>query len=119
MKPLFGDIAVCVEGYTVESIYELLEDHGLEDLFSDSLLDIKPFNQNMHLQSVDKGLFKEGTAVTVLSYSMPYITDMENFLLILGIGIFDPDTANSLVGELYLEGLIKPRNKPWILNLDA
>lgn len=119
MKPLFGDIGVCVEGYTAESVYELLEDHGLEDLFSDSLLDTKPFNQSTYLRSADKGLFKEGIAVTVLSYSMPYITDMENFLLILSTGILDPDTANSLVEELYLEGLIKPRNKPWILNLDV
>ena len=108
----FGDIGVCVKDYTAESLYELLEDHGLEDLFDDSsLIDTKPFNQNMYLQSADKGLFRGDTTVTVSSYLMPYITDMENFLLILRTGILDPDTANSLVEELYLQGLIKPRNK--------
>ena len=112
MKPLFGDIGVDVKGYTAESIYKLLKDHGLEGLFDDRSRGTKPFNQNMYLRSADKGLLKEGIAVTVLSYSMPYITDMENFLLILRTGILDPDTANSLVEELYLEGLIKPRNKP-------
>ena len=108
----FGDIGVCVKGYTAESVYELLEGHGLEDLFDDrSLRDTQPFNQNTYLQSTDKGLFKEGIAVNALSYPIPYITDMENFLLILRTGILDPDTANSLVEELYLQGLIKPRNK--------
>lgn len=111
MKPLFGDIGVDVKGYTAESICELLKYHGLEDLFEDvSLRDTKHFNQNMYLQSADKGLFEEGIAVSVLRYSTPYITDMENFLLILRTGILDPDTANSLVEELYLRGLIKPRN---------
>ena len=120
MKPLFGDIGVRLEGYTAESVYELLEDHGLEDLFDDrALRDTKPFNQNTYLQSADKGLFKEGATVTVLSYFMAYITDMENFLLILRTGILDQDTANSLVEELYLQGLIKPRNKPWLLNLEV
>ena len=108
----FGDIGVCVKGYTEESLYELLEDHGLEGLFDDGALrGTEPFNQNTYLQSADKGLFREGTTVTVPSYLMPYITDMENFLLILRTGILDPDTANSLVEELYLQGLIKPRNK--------
>ena len=39
-----------------------------------------------------------------------FITDMENYLHILRVGILDPDAANSLVEELYLQGLIKPRN---------
>lgn len=111
MKPLFGDIGVDVKGYTAESAYELLEDHGLEDLFEDrSLRDTEPFNQNMYLQSACKGLFREGITVTVLSYSMLYITDMENFLHILRVGILDADAANSLVEEFYLQDLIKPRN---------
>lgn len=33
---------------------------------------------------------------------------MENFLLILRVGILDPDAANSLVEELYSQRLIKP-----------
>ncbi len=111
MKLVFGNIGVCVKDYTAESIYELLEDHGLEDLFDDRLLSYtKPFNQNTYLQSTDKGLFKEGITVTVLSYFMSYITDMENFLHILRVGILDSDVANGLIEELYLQGLIKPRN---------
>ena len=115
MNIQFGDIGVRLEGYTAESVYEFFEGHGLEDLFGDSFLlrDATPFNQNVYLQSADQGLFKEDITVTVLSYSMPYITDMENFLLLLRTGILDPDTANSLVEELYLQGLIKPRNILW------
>ena len=112
MKPVFGNIGVYVEGYTAESLYELLEDHGLENLFEVSLLkDTKAFNQNMYLQSENQGLFKEGITVSVYRDFIAYITDMENFLLILRTGILDPDTANSLVEELYLQGLLKPRNK--------
>lgn len=109
MKPLFGDIGVCVEGYTAESIYELLKDHGLEGLFNDSLLDTKPFNQSIYLQSTHKGLFAEYITVTALDF-ITYIADMDTFLHILRVGILDPDAANSLVEELYLQGLIKPRN---------
>ena len=35
---------------------------------------------------------------------------MENYLHILRVGILDPDAANGLIEELYLQGLIKPRN---------
>ena len=112
MKPLFGDIGVDAKGYTEESIYELLKDHGLEDLFEDiALSGTKHFNQNRYLQSADKGPFEEGIAVSVIRYFTPYITDMENFLLILRTGTLDPDAANSLVEELYLQGLIKPMDE--------
>ena len=113
MNLVFGNIGVYVEGYTAEYLYELLEDHGLEGLFEVSLLkDTKPFNQSMYLQSENQGLFREGTRVSVLYRDfITHIIDMENFLHILRVGILDQDTANSLVEELYLQGLLKPRNK--------
>ena len=111
MKIQFGNLGVCVEDYTKESLYELLEEHGLESLIDESYLRAsKPLNQNMYLQSEVLGPYIKDNPITVNNAFIHYVTDMENFLLILRVGILDPDTANSLVEELYLQGLIKPRD---------
>ena len=112
MKLVFGDIGVRVKGYTAEAVYELFDDNGLAGLFKYSLVkDTPPFNHTMYLQSANQGLFKEGSTVSIYSYFITYITDMDTFLHILRVGILDPDAANSLIEELYLQGLIKPRNE--------
>ena len=110
MKPLFGDIGVDVKGYTAESVYKLLEDQGLGGLFS-NLRNTKPFNQNMYLQSAHQGILKDYITVIVRRDSITHITDMDTFLHILRVSILDLDAANGLVEELYLQDLIKPRNK--------
>ena len=112
MKLDFGNVGVCVRDYTKESLYELLEEHGLESLIDESYLRAsKPLNQNMYLQSEVLGPYIEDNPITVNSAFIRYVTEMENFLHILRVGILDPDAANSLVEELYLQGLIKPRNE--------
>ena len=111
MKIEFGNIGVCVQDYTKESLYELLEEHGLESLIDESYLRAsKPLNQNMYLQSEVLGPYIEDNPITVNSDFIHYVTDMENYLYIVRVGILDPDVANDLIKELYLQGLIKPRN---------
>ena len=73
------------------------------------LSDSKSFDQNMYLQSEILGPYIEGNTLNVYGGYIHFVTDMENFLHILRVGILDPDTANGLVKELYLQGLIKPR----------
>lgn len=112
MKISFGNVGVCVQDYSKESLYELLEEHGLESLIDEvKLRAAKPFNQNMYLQSDVLGPYIEDNPLTVQSAFIHFVTDMENFLHILRVGILDPDAANSLVDELYSQGLIKPRNE--------
>ena len=110
----FGNVGVCVGGYTKESLYAYLTEHNLETLMDERYLsDSKPFDQNMYLQSESRGPYKEASTINIhRGFFVHFVTDMENFLLILRVGILDPDTANSLIEELYLQGLIKPRNKP-------
>ena len=111
MNLVFGNLGVCVEDYTKESLYELLEEHRLESLIDKSYLrNSKPLNQNMYLQSEVLGPYIEDNPITVNSAFIRYVIDMENFLHILRVGILDPDAANSLIEELYLQGLIKPRD---------
>ena len=111
MKPVFGNIGVCVGEYTLDTLYELLEERGLESLIDERYLrDSKPLNQNMYLQSESLGPYKEDNTITIHRDFVHFVTDMENFLHILRVGILDPDAANSLVDELYIQGLIKPRN---------
>ena len=111
MQPVFGNIGVCVGDYTKESLYALLEEHNLESLIDERYLrDSKPLNQNMYLQSESLGPYKEDNTITIHGGFVHFVTDMENFLLILRVGILDPDAANDLIKELYLQGLIKPRN---------
>ena len=111
MNLVFGNLGVCVEDYTKESLYELLEEHSLESLIDKSYLrNSKPLNQNMYLQSEVLGPYIEDNPITVNSAFIRYVIDMENFLHILRVGILDPDAANSLIEELYLQGLIKPRD---------
>ena len=111
MNIQFGNVGVCVQDYTKESLCELLEAHGLEDLIDESYLRAsKPLNQNMYLQSEVLGPYIKDNPITVNSAFIHYVTDMENFLHVLRVGILDADAANSLVEELYLQGLIKPRN---------
>ena len=112
MKILFGYIGVSVEDYTKESLYTLLKDHGLENLIEGNHLEAsEPFAENMYLQTEYEGSYKEGTKIAVYKGFIRFVTDMENFLLILRVGILDPDAANSLIEELYLQGLIKPREE--------
>ena len=111
MKIEFGNLGVCVGGYTKESLYALLEEHNLESLIDEYYLrDSKPFDQNAYLQSKWRGLYKEASTINVYAGFVHYVIDMENFLHILRVGILDPDAANGLIEELYLQGLIKPRN---------
>ena len=111
MKIYFGSVGVCVEGYTKESLYTLLEEHSLESLIDERYLsDSKPFDQNMYLQSESLGPYKEDNTINIYRGYIHFVTDMENYLCILRVGILDPDTANDLIKELYLQGLIKPRN---------
>ena len=111
MKPVFANIGVCVEDYTFETLYELLETQGLKDLIDDHYLgDSKQFNETMYLQSQSAGLYREDSTISVYGGYIHFVTDMENYLHILRVGILDPDAANSLIEELYLQGLIKPRN---------
>ena len=111
MQISFGRIGVFVEDYTKESLYALLKDHGLENLIDGHYLEAsEPFAENMYLQSKYAGSYTEGTTIAVYAGFIRSVTDMENFLLILRVGILDPDAANDLIEELYLQELIKPRN---------
>ena len=112
MNIQFGRIGVCVEDYTKESLYTLLKDHGLESLIDGNYLEAsEPFAENMYLQSSYAKSYTEGTTITVYTGFIQFVTDIDNFLHILRVGILDPDAANSLVEELYTQGLIKPRNE--------
>lgn len=64
----------------------------------------------MYLQSETIGPYTEDTAINIHGGYVRYVTDMDTFLLILRTGILNADAANSLVDELYSQGLIKPRN---------
>ena len=108
MKIYFGNVGVCVEGYTTESLYALFEEHGLEELLNENCIRIpSPFSKSMYLQSDVLGKYIENNIVTVSSGFIRYVTDMDNFLHILRVGILDPDAANGLVDEFYSQGLIK------------
>lgn len=113
MQPVqFGNIGVCVEGFTKESLHAFLESHCLGDLldkqyFKNSI----EFNRNMYLQSEIVGPYREENTLSVHRGYIRYVTDMDIFLLILRTGILDADAANNLVDELYSQGLIKPRNR--------
>ena len=110
MKIEFGNVGVCVEGYTKESLYTLLKDHGLENLIDGHYLEAsEPFAENMYLQTEYARPYTEGTTIAVYTGFIQFVTDMDNYLHILRVGILDPDAANSLIEELYLQGLIKPR----------
>ena len=112
MRPLFGNVGVCVEDYTRESLYTFLTEHGLEDLIHERyLMTSKPFDQNMYLQSECLGSYKEENTISVHKGFAHYVTDMESFLLILRTGLLDADAANILVDELYSQGIIKPMNE--------
>ena len=107
----FGNIGVCVEGFTNESLYAFLESHYLGDLldkqyFKNSI----EFTRHMYLQSEIIGPYREDNTLSVHGGYVRYVTDMDTFLLILRTGILSPDAANGLVDELYSQGLIKPRN---------
>ena len=111
MKIEFGNVGVCVGGYSKESLYAYLTEHNLETLMDDHYLsDSSLIDKHMYLQSESLGPYREGNTLNIHGGYIHFVTDMENFLLILRVGILDPDAANSLVGELYLQGLIKPRN---------
>lgn len=112
MNIKFGFIGVRIEDYTVESLYQLLVAHEVEDLIDEQrLLETKPFTKNMYLQSEYPGPFREGNTINVHEGFIHYLIDIENFILILRVGILDPDAANNLIDALYSQGLIKPRNR--------
>ena len=111
MNIQFGNVGVCVGGYTKESLYTILTEHNLETLMVDHYVsDSSLIDKHMYLQSEILGPYREGNTINIHGGYIHYITDMENFLLILRVGILDPDAANILVDELYIQGLIKPRN---------
>ena len=111
MNIQFGNVGVCVGGYTKESLYAYLTEHNLEALMDERYLsDSKHFDQNMYLQSESLGPYKEDNTINIHAGYIHFVTDMENYLHILRVGILDPDAANDLVEELYIQGLIKPRN---------
>lgn len=110
MRIEFGNVGVCVGGYTKESLHALLEEHNLKSLMDERYLsDSKPFDQNIYLQAESLGPYREGNTLNIYRGYIHFVTDMENYLHILRVGILDADAANSLVEELYLQGLIKPR----------
>lgn len=112
MKPLFGNIGVCIEDYSKESLFDLLVEHELDDLIDErSIAESKPFTSKTYLQSECTGPFRVGTTIDVNVGFVNYVIDMENFLLILRVGILDPDIANNLIEELYSQELIKPRSE--------
>ena len=107
----FGNVGVSVEGYTKESLYTLLKEHDLENLIDGNRLEAsEPFAENMYLQTEYARPYTEGTTIAVYAGFIHFVTDMENYLCILRVGILDPNVANLLIEELYLQGLIKPRN---------
>ena len=111
MKIEFGNVGVCVGGYTRESLYTLLANHNLEVLMvSRYLSDTTLIDKHIYLQSESLGPYRDGNTINIHGGFVQYVTDMENFLHVLRVGILDADAANSLVEELYLQGLIKPRN---------
>ena len=112
MKIEFGNLGVCVGGYTKDSLYALLTEHNLETLVDDHYLsDSSLIDSYMYLQSESLGPYREGITLNIHGgYNIHFVTDMENYLCIVRVGILDPDAANGLIEELYLQGLIKPRN---------
>ena len=108
----FGFIGVNVANYTPSIIHDLLRENGLDTFISN-----KGFSDPNHvysdgnyLQTVERGIIRERTCVCVLNGYIHYTTDMDTFLLILRTAVLDINLANSLVNDLYQEGLIKPRN---------
>ena len=110
MNIQFGNVGVCVGGYTKESLYAYLTEHNLETLMDSRYLsDTTLIDKHMYLQSESLGPYREDNTLNVYAGYIHFITDMENYLHILRVGILDPDAANDLIDELYLQGLIKPR----------
>ena len=112
MQISFGRIGVCVADYTKESLFNLLVEHELDNLIDDlNLTESDHFNENTFLQSDCAGPYRVGNTLGVHDGFIRYVIDMENFILILRVGILDPDAANSLVEELYSQGLIVRKDK--------
>ena len=66
MNIQFGNVGVCVGGYTKESLYTFLTEHGLETLMdaryvSDSSL----IDKHMYLQSECLGPYREGSTLNI------------------------------------------------------
>ena len=111
MNIQFGNVGVCVGGYTKDSLYALLTEHNLETLMDDRYLSGSSLiDKHRYLQSESLGPYREGNTLNIRGGYIHFVTDMENYLHILRVGILDPDAANGLIEELYLQGLIKPRN---------
>ena len=112
MQPVqFGNIGVCVEDFTKESLHAFLKSHYLDELLDNQYFkNPEKWTRNMYLQSVIAGPYREGTTINIHRGYIRYVTDMDTFLLIPRTGLLSPDAANSLIDELYSQGLIKPRN---------
>ena len=107
----FGNIGVCVDDFTKESLYAFLESHRLDELLDARYFkESEKWTRNMYLQSETIGPYREDTTINIHGGYVRYVTDMDTFLLILRTGILNVDAANNLVDELYSQGLIKPRN---------
>ena len=112
MKIEFGNVGVCVGGYTKESLYAYLTEHHLGDLMDDHYFsDSNSIDNHMYLQSESLGPYREGNTLNIHGGYIHFVTDMENYLHILRVGILDADAANNLVEELFSQGLIKSRNR--------
>ena len=110
MKIEFGNVGVCIGGYTKDSLYAILTEHHLETLMDDHYFsDSNRITNYMYLQSESLGPYREGNTINIHGGYIHFVTDMENYLHILRVGILDPDAANGLLEELYLQGLVKPR----------
>lgn len=106
----FGNIGVCVEDFTKESLYALLKSHYLGELIDEQYFKkSKEFTQNTYLQSELLGPYEENTTLNIHEGHIRYVTDMDTFLHIVRTGILSVDIANKLVDELYSQGMIKPR----------
>ena len=107
----FGRLGVCVEGFTRESLYAFLELQQLAELLDERYFrDDKELDHTTYLQSESLGPYTQDITINIHRGFVEFVTDMDNFLLILRTGMLDVDAANSLVNELYSQGLIKPRN---------
>ena len=74
MKLLFGNVGVCVGGYTKESLYAILTEHNLETLMDDRYVsDSSLIDKHMYLQFA--------TELFLGKYELENFQDSLDFLL--------------------------------------
>ena len=110
----FGDIGVDVKGYTPTGLLSLFAENSLDTFINKAIflyLDSdRTYREGLYLQSDCRGLLTEVSTVYISSGFIRYTTDIETYLLILRSALLDITVANTLVNEMYYQGLIKPRN---------